>query len=30
MNSTLKQQLKDELLGALTLSGEAYRSWEAS
>jgi arylsulfatase A-like enzyme len=30
MNSTLKQQLKDELLGALTLSGDAYRSWEAS
>ena len=30
MNSTLKQQLKDELLAALTLSGDAYRSWEAS
>jgi hypothetical protein len=30
MNSTLQQQLKDELLGALTLSGDAYRSWEAS
>ena len=30
MNSTLKQQLKDELLAALTLSGDAYRGWEAS
>jgi hypothetical protein len=30
MNSTLKQQLKDELLAALTLSGDAYRRWEAS
>jgi hypothetical protein len=30
MNSTLKQQLKDELLAALPLSGDAYRNWEAS
>ena len=30
MNSTLKQQLKEELLAALTLSGNVYRSWEAS
>lgn len=30
MNTTLKQQLKDELLAALTLSDDAYRSWEAS
>ena len=29
INSALKQ-LKDELLAALTLSGDAYRSWEAS
>jgi hypothetical protein len=30
MNTTLKQQLKDELLAALTLSDDACRSWEAS
>jgi hypothetical protein len=30
MNTTHKKQLKDELLASLTLSGDAYRSWEAS
>jgi N-acetylglucosamine-6-sulfatase len=30
MSSTLKQTLKDELLAALALSGDAYRNWEAA